>query len=577
MPAGGGRNATPGETPLEHYAVAGREPCLRWDGQAHTAAELASALRTEEAWEHAAEQLFSVTTPGTLGWFVEQKGSDDLRARLTLASGLLKEESLQTLPTEAVRDVATALGLMLLAGGKLTWRGRVMDAACLHDLLYREDGSGRRLGSALVLTAVPVLCILDKYDSESGRIMTDIGHLAGKAVETAILGGWLLPGDTPGIARIWELSCQSHAFLASRLSEFRHAYACSLDESVQALFSNPVPSASEQVVLCFMACDPRRFSFLTRSEWAKREYQRLHDSGQRAARGLFWMNLRSALKPGLWWYGKPWWPLLGWGSAGAAFESARPGPLMLLPALSPLLFALGLRWFLRLHLRPQLARWAPGARAWSLLDTQARCLAETRALGVADQPRSDLRMEVSKTNEAISSLEDLAPPGVPVPLPPRFHLIFLSSLLSWPLLACTLTLVSWQVRVHPPSWEGFRQAWGLAKTSEDRRDFSEVKMPWPFKQPEKMLAIPAHGYRPTTPADIAAGLAKGAQQVRDYDPKTIDANTLVRIPSESAFAFLLYDGKRHQIVSREVIILVYNPLPREWIQIDGKPAFILPE
>ncbi|MFA5262640.1 MAG: hypothetical protein WC378_02365 [Opitutaceae bacterium] len=571
-----------GASPKEHYLLGAREHCFRWRAEAYTVSEAAESLRSDDNWEHAADQLLQADKPGSLAAFIHKFSSDSVRTKLVTATNLLTDESLQEFPPLALREVATMMALLELAGGKLIWRGRRVEGSALKENLQREDGSGQWLGTVWALTSSSVLCLMDQLDPESGRIITDIGKLANKALEKMLPYGWISRNNLPGIARVWQLACDHPSARLAARENLRRFFACSTLPEVQELFSAEKPSSEDLVIIAYMDAFPQAFGFLTHEEWARREYRRLHDKGMQTTRMLLWKNLHLALRMGPWWFGGIWWPAIAWGGFTLAFSIVRPGPLMTLAALLPAALAVLVRVILAGSMRSVLAHWMPEAQPWRWRDNPARCEREEAGFGMGYRSSADLRQQIQEINASIAGLAALNPRPSPVPAPPRFALLALTSLSSWLVLGLTVFICVWQIRISPPSWEKFKVAWDLNANPEQAaarlaiEEANRVKIPWDFRPPENARTVTPHETRPATGEEIGEAERIGKALLNQYKQETINALILVRFPTDEHYGFLIYDGRRDQIVGKNAIILLYDPMPRTWIEIEKHKVFIPP-
>jgi hypothetical protein len=566
-----------GNSPREHYSISGKEPCFRHENQAYTVAEAAEMFRNENNWEQAAAQLLSPDTPDTLAWFILKNSPEAACRQFKAVTALLEDEDLSEFPPAALHEIITMIALLQFTGGKLVWRGRPVDASSLRDFIGREDGSGLWLGAVWALSSTPVLCLLDKLDAESGRIVTDLCRLAGKVVEKAVLNDWITSNDLIAISKLWALSCEHPSVLHQVGENLRRSYACSTQDAVETLFTARPPTTESSILLSFMSEEPERFGFLTHEAWAKSRYRLIFGNGFISAQVLLWISLRKSLRIGPSWFGKLWVPVLAWGLVALSFAASHPGPLMALLALTPLLLVLLVRYVLKSYVNRILVRWNPALAPWKLFDGVMRCQKEEDAFALGHRSRGQLLADIAQANASIRSLGSINPRPALVPTPPSFFLIKLGSLTSWLLFLCLAFFCSWQLKISPPSWEKTRTAWGLNRIQNEAAAGRQVKMPWPFNTPTKVKTIKEKSKRSASQSETEQALANGRAMVSEYETDTISALILVRVPTDDLFGFVLYDGKRHQLASKNVYLLVYNPLPRAWVEIDGKSAFILPQ
>lgn len=566
-----------GESPREHYLLQGKERCHRWQGQAYTVAEAAETLRSEDNWQHAADELLQPEKQGTLAWFILKYSPDSICNKLKAATGLLSDESLQEFPPAALREIVTMIALLELAGGKLIWRGRRIDLPSLKENLAKEDGGGQWLGTVWALTSAPILCLLDKLDAEAGRILTDLGRLAGKTVDQAMGNGWLAANAVTEIAKLWELSCEHPGEIQSLVAALRRDYACSTQSPVQDIFRIDRPAQEDAITLAFLSINPERYGFVTHEAWSRTRYTELVQEGLKIARAMLWLRLRKALKLGPWWYGRIWWMLAGWGGFALAFSLVRPGPLMAVVASLPALFAIAVRLGLRARMKRLIIHWCPELPAWKLLDNTQRCDAEFLATGFTLKTEAELEQALDAVNQSIAKLKALQPPPAPVQQPPSFLGLRFAALASWLVFGLVFTLCGWQFRVNPPSWEKFRDAWGIPDRSAEEAEARRVKLVWPFKRPDRVPVIKNFELKPLSEEKARLAKTRAAYLLREYNPATINSLVLVRLPIDENFCFVVWDGGKGALASKEIVRLPYNPLPRTWMEIDGKAVMAMPE
>lgn len=566
-----------GGTPREHYNLPTKARCYRHAGQSCTIAEAAEQLRSAEHWNEAMATVFDNETPGTLGTFIKEEGDNEALSKMALLDSLRTEPWMQQHPEEAQRDMLTAIALQQLSGGKLTWRGRRLDATILLEMLEREDGGNLWLSRARILCAPPVLGLLDMTDAEAGRVLGEVGRHAKKAEDKARKQRWLQANDILGSAALWRQACQLNG-LGAVIAALRAGYACSTDADVQTLFTQEKPGIDDQLILCHMASKPPAFGFLTHQEAAARRYAELFRDGQHASEMLFWKRLRRALSTGPWWFGKVWWLVAGWGLFALSFAVVKPGPGWLVVALVPLGLAFGLRAMLMANLQPILSIHFPQAKPWKLLDGPSRCDAarsELRSIG-------ELTAIVRNINADIAKLTVLQPPPPKVLVPPTFLGLRATALCSWLLIAGLFGYVGWQAVENPPSLDALRIAWAgkpqdiekLAAGEEDS-EREETRIPWPHTRvPAEVRLLTPLESKPVSAKQQAAALRAGQALLGRYLPSTINVPVLVPVPVEKHFGYVLYDGRKKVLLSRNVIVLTFQPMPRTWIEVEGRKAYV---
>ncbi|MFA5262639.1 MAG: hypothetical protein WC378_02360 [Opitutaceae bacterium] len=569
-----------GASPREHYTLSTREHCLRFMEEAFTAPELIEALQTEALWDQGAAQILDGDMPGTLAAFVHEHLASTLGSKFDAALSLLADESLQEFPPEALREAVQAAALNAMAGGRMILRGKHVAAESLAEYLLREDGSGRWLASIWALASSKVVHLLDKTDRDAARILGDLGKLADKALAKGWENEWLRRNDLLGIARMWQLACEPAPVLQKKCEALHREYACSTRPEVDLVFQPLRPSPEDLVLLAFMDSDCGRFGFITHVEFARRKYEDFRKQGAQMRRVIFWKRLYEALDAGPWLFGRLRWLLAGWLGLALLASIARPGPAMSAIAFVPLLVAVGTRIAVSIRLRQAIALEFGTEKPWRLFDGPKRCLSEIAGHSSAHRHASELMVQLDDINREIAALTVLKPAPPPVAAPPRFATIAMMSIASWTAMAALVLGCFWQMKKNPPSWHRIKQAWSAnasASSGSEEESYEparEVKIPWPFRAPSDVKLIEPHEIVDATDAQIREARRAGRSLAVGYESGTISTPILVRVTTEEHFGFMFYDGKNDRVSGRKVFLLLYNPMPRSWLQIEGRRAYV---
>jgi hypothetical protein len=508
---------------------------------------------------------------------MKEHASAALLSKLEVIRNLSTDTWMMQFPPQALRDVLTAVKLQQISGGKLIWRGRRVDAALLLEMLEREDGSGQWLARARILCSPPILALLDLTDSEAARVLGEVGRHAKKAEDKARQQRWLEAGDLIASCNFWKLSCQLSR-VPALLANLRAQYACSTQAAVQTLFAAEKHGIDEQLILCHLATRPPAFGFLTHEQFAAQRYGELYATGIKVAEMLFWKRLRRALSTGPWWFGRIWWIVGGWGTFALLFAFVKPGPGWLVVGFIPALIALGMRALLVANIQPLLSIHFPKAPSWKFMDGPARCDAARNEL----RSTNELSAILNEINSDIAKLTALQPPPARIITPPRFMGLQATALCSWLVLLALLGYVGWQASIKPPSLEAFMHGWAsrpenleqLAEQGEEK-EREETRIVWPHtRAPSELRVLTPLEQRAPTRQQEAQALRAGRALLAKFLPNTITVPVLVQLPSEKHFVYALYDGRKGGLASKNLVVLATPPMPRSWVEIDGRKVFV---
>lgn len=575
-----------GGSPKEHYAMSRHERLFRLHGQNYTVAEAAELLSTEEHWNEAGEHLLQPEKPHTLAAFLrEEIGQSAALHRLEEVVGLLQDETYRDLPPKSVEEAVVILGLQQLTGGKLIRKGRRMDVSSLRSILKEERGSGAGLGTVASLAAAPSIALMDHFDTETARILSDTHKWVEKIAAHAAKLGWMSRNDTAGITRLWILALETPATLHRIIEDMHAAYAMSTRPEAEHLFRIAQPAIDEAILLAWLAPVAPRFGFISHEAWAKQRAEELRRQGQRVVADLYWRYLQRALKSGPWWFGHMSWLVAGWGAALVTVTIASPGPVMLGLALLPVLLAFGMRFGMGARIDHHLRIMEINARRWHFLDGPSRCKRELEASDLVLRTTEELRHMLEDINRELTSLRQLEPPPSPVSSPPRLRLVWWSSIASWILLFLIFGLCFRELRLHPPTWDRFREAWTFGESTEGNDSHGStsvthstskpILLPWPFTTPQEARSVSPKAVVDATQEQMRMAIEIGNRLTKEYNRSSIDALIAVQIPSDTTIAFMLYDARKKQVVNKTAFILHYVPLPRTWIDLGGKKAIVL--
>lgn len=565
-----------GGEPRERYRLTRNERLFSYKGKAYTIPEAVEVLGRAENWDDALKQVLDKKSPYTFASFlVEHPDLRTFATRLDDAIALGMSVDLRAYSVPVKNEVILSMALMKIGGGRLIWRGRRMDAACLREMLSDTKSVPNRMSCIQAFCSTAVLMPLETADPEAFRTLSDGARLATRAVTLATQKEWLPIGGLQSVPNIWRLVWESSSVLSAARQQLRDTYAMSDQPAVQELFEAKTHSPEGALLLAWMQPLADRLGFVTHEIWEERQHKELARRGSVLASALFWLHLRHSLLMGLPWFASfPMVIALGL-IAGMIIAVAWPGPEYLPGAIAPLLIALTSRICLGLLLPHLIKPQFPKIR-WGLFDGSSRCRREYASL-IPEKPSARaLRKEFDEINATIVRFSREHDLSKRICEPSHFHDLQLLGMIAWLFFLLPLGFAINDLRKTESPMGRLVYAW----TPEDERDLEwlpsepELKIDFPFEKPDRPRAIIVKERIPSTRAQKKVALRRGIYLARDYRPEDIQATILVKMPHVQDHSFMLYDPVERKIVSDDILVLPFTPSRRSWATIDTRVVFI---
>jgi serine/threonine protein kinase len=606
----------------DRYNLPRHERLFFWKDRAYAVAEAASFFARAEHWQEGVTNLLEPSNTATLAYFLgTENAHKKTKERFDVLIKLGETPALQKLPPEIVSNVVVAVALKFLAGhdAPLLLRGNRVDENCLRQLL-RPEGQPEGLNTVYAFTARPIVQQIEQFDSELGRMLSDLDRLFEAALALAKPNHWLAVDSDVQMATLMGLCLEPEMAVSATRTAMVKQFACSRDRALDVLFKKREASQAELVVVAFTLREPGKYLYVTHQAWNSEQYRVLSERADQLVAAALWLQLGHALRLGPLVFGRlrlivPFWCAIALivGAVGQnRFSYLVAGVCPVLPLVVRFI------WFgfhrMKLHHRLQ------GNRPWTLCSGWSRCREEALAVLKADSvpgPKALLRM-LKETNEEIGKLTlDSAPE--PIPFPAKFTDTQTVGVASWILLlVLSAGTVVYGVR-HPPkmptlTWDRITRLWSSAdgtsgavkeaparakltadqvpttgvksiqaSLDELRRAKREaakqpeplVKISWPFKMPVSAKPIRVQESAIALPEQIAVAEEMAQLLLDHYEPTTINATIAVQVPVEKGVGLMLYDGRTGKISDRKVYTVAYLPFSRSWIEVDSKTAIFL--
>ncbi len=572
----------------EHYSTPRAETHFRWRGRPCTVPEIAGILQSAEHWAENGVQLYEATTPGTLAHFLRWSPSqatayEQLTSALELADALPLKLSSQI----AQREAVTMVALLQLSTTKLVWRGRPFESATIGAMLS-ELGEADGLMVLRALSTRSTAMQIERIDAAAGHLLTELGRTTSEAEGILRRHGSQVANDVSGSARLFKLALEPGPALRAARDALAQGYAGSDHPAIDKLFKAQNPGRAEQVALAWIAGAPERFKFFTHTEAARRRAETLRAHGIELTTALAWGEFERALGVGMLVFGG-WGLMAAWVALGALAFVLWPGPLGAGFALVPFLLAFGLRLLFSSRHARALHEAVPGS-TWSWRDGPARCRRELRLAGHG-HTRDALQADLANVTRELGTLTNLQPPPAPLPALPKFASVRFAGLLSWALLVACLGVGGWRAWAHPVSMKDVKAAWApksaqpkadakasvkaaAAKASAD--EDGDIKISWPFKPGDSPVKVGVRVAQEANSAQTSYATKHGRELVAPYRPESISTLVIMPVPgAPDDVTVMIFDGKRGELLSEQVYVLEFRPIPRTWIEVNGRRGIFL--
>ena len=569
----------------ENYSDRRSESKFRWRGRLYTVPEAAKEMQSAELWSEAATHVFKAGTPGMLAHFICNMPEQHLVHRqLGELLKFAETDPLKSLPPDVSREIVLMLALLQLAGEKLTWRGRRMNAETLRALLAEEPANPQRIALVRVLTDRSITGQIERYDLEAGRSMAAAGLVIADAEALIRRFGWLKDKSAPESEVIFRLGFETDAVLQAAHGRLKEAFAGASDLAVDKIFKAEKPARTELVALAWVETKAAGLGFITHQEMKSRRLAELTERCQQMTRLICWQNFERALRAGPLVFG-PRWLIIAVGLMLMLFVAVhKPGPLGLLLGLVPF----GLVALLRLGSHKMHARliksWSTDPQACGWDGHFSRCRAEISRLakqhGFPTAPAETKTLLNRVANERTDLAKPEACPAIAQP-PQSIGTLSVSIASSVLVLVVVAGSIGLTVKTRP-SLTAHIKAWHALFTRAPKekaapKELPVTQMSWPFRAPaETPFEIITQG--PFNPDSAQSKYATERAQalVKAYKPETIDSLVAIYVPTTGANGgLLLYDGKKGAFMGRNGVLINFVPLPRMWMEIGDQRALFI--
>ncbi|WP_158277381.1 hypothetical protein [Opitutus sp. ER46] len=571
-----------GQSVKEFYDTPRAETHFRWRGRPCTVPEIAAILQSAEHWAENSVQLFEATTPGTLAHFLRWSTTQSL-AHESLISSLELGDSLplKLSSPAARREAVTMVALVVLSAGKLIWRGRPFEPATVPAMLT-ELGEADGLMVLRALTTRSIALQIERIDQAAGRLLAELGRVTADVESACRRHGWLAQNDVAANARLFRLALEPLPNLKATRDELAKTFAGSDHAAVEKLFKLPNPGRAELVLLAWGASIPEVLKFYTHEEAARRRAKQLRDRGVELTQALAWLQFERALQTGRIVFGGWGWFLLAWLLLGVVAAVLWPGVMGVALAFVPLVAALALRFAGTPQIRRSLQATIAGAH-WSWRDGPKRCRRELRVAG-SGKSGDELETELAKVKDELKALADVKPTPEPLPALPSFRRVQIVGVVAWVLFVAGLGGAGWRYQAHRPTLKEIKAAWAPVPAKPEakpvvaagaKEEEKETKISWPYRNTGDTTEVPVRATQSATSAQVEFAVSRGRDIVAPYRPDTINTLVVLPVPDGDNISVMLFDGKRGELANQNVFRLEFRPLPRTWVEVNGRKGVYL--
>lgn len=576
----------------EHYATPRADTHFRWRGRPCTVPEIAMLLQSAEHWAENSVQLFEATTPGTLAHFLKWSPSQST-AHQQLVSALELADSLplKLSSPAAQREGVTIVALLQLSAGKLVWRGQAFESATVGAMM-RELGEADGLMVLRALSTRSNALQIERIDAAAGRLLTELGKTVGDVEGVLRRYGWLAANDVEANARVFRLALEPIPALRAMREALAEKHAGSDHPAMEKLFKAQNVGRSELVILAWVSSAPERFKFYTHAEAARRRAEALRARGVEIIGALTWSQFERALNVGRILVSGWGWFILAWTLLGAAALVLWPGWRGPAFAAVPIVVALALRFAVAPRLARSLRESVPDAQ-WTWRDGPVRCRRELRVAG-RGVAASALETELETVKKELGTLSHVQPAPAPLPALPGFGGVRAIGVLGWLVAIAFVGVGGWRAYSHPPSVKELKAAWAPPTPEQQKEQAKaaaaaaaatnagkkaegdeEVKISWPFKAGDEPVKLSVRSAEAATSAQVAYATKHGRDLVKPYRPDTISTLIIMPVPSTDGTAVMIFDGKRGELGNNQVYTLDFRPIPRTWVELNGRRGVFL--
>lgn len=563
-----------GEPVKDHYVLAKTEKLFLWKDHEYTVPEIAVLFMQSANWADGLQNLFEPKKPGTLAAFLAAESAQEKTwSRLQELTALGESPTLSHLPKEVVQDVVAAVCLLFLSGDgvAVVLRGRKLDTAGLKALAAEGP---RGLAAFQALTSSVIIRQVEQFARDAARVLTMASRLWLEASTVSTRHKWLTPEDTAGQAELFRCVVEDKPALAARHAALRKTYAGIRDAALDQLFKGASPSHAELAIIAYTERDLTRFGYLKGEEWNAEQIRLLRERGARIVSALFWVQLRQAVRSGPLVFGSPRLLAIVWGALTAPALTLRHDKLGLVLALGPVLLVIVLRLLALAVQRNQVRRHQPKEGPWQLPAAAARCEREAAAATDGSQTPdvNILAPALAEVNSGIAALMS-GDAKAPTIKPTSLLVTWLAVALSWLALAGGIGgLATSAARYKLPEW-----AARIIGTTEDEagKPAKVLKVTWDYKVPDQVFPAVVQRTLPATAAQSALALEKAEKLLTNYVPESVKDCIAVRVPTDSGFGMMVYDGRKGALLDSRVHVFTYLPLNRAWFIIGGRPVIYI--
>ena len=578
----------------DRYQLSRNEELFAWKDRVFTIEEAAEFFSREENWDDGIANLFETADAMTLVAFVgERPEYSKVRARIDELHKFKQIPNWKNLPVEASEAAIAAAAWLLLGGedAKLTLYGQRVDTNCIKGLFSR-GGVAEGVFMVKALTVRPFIQMIEQADPEAARLLSTLaGTISGEAITNALMDGWLNITNPADYARLLLLAMEPEQKLMALRAGLKERFACSREEHIQRLLTNPNLSQPELVLLASTAAQPERYSYVSHEEWNRERYDVLKQRGTKLAAGLFWLRLAQSHRAGYILRG-PWKIVLGiW--IGVAVAAGWPAgfahlPLWVLGAVSgvaALRFAGG--WWLSVLIR----RHAPQSQPWTFFTPLNRCKQEAvEALsGETIAPdASAISVALATVQAEIANLALkpapalLLQPGLVLPAwiggPVAGWLLAVLLLFwgYWKPHGDALSAVDPTTAAAMAIEKAMQAAPADAKLTAEEYFSGDPRNPlarWNHAKPTAAPAIPVAKVKPATADDVATALIDGQRLLLPYQQNSVDALIAVPVGGANGSGLILYDGRNRRVIGRQVFLPSQLPSDKRWFEVEKLKVF----
>lgn len=560
-----------GRDPEEHYAAPRNRRFFRIDGRAYTPASAAVVLAGPAKHPEIVPQVFEVAQPGTLAHFLgDAPGYETECEQLETCRRLTELPALAPLPEALRREIAAAIGLLVLGRKTFRWRGEEVNEATLRARLADVKNFARVSAELRAISLPLVVGFLARHDSATGTFLEQLRQSLEGAETLLARQGW--SRDRPH--DVWLAAIEPKDRVKERLQAMHQRYARSTVKALDAVFQAPHPTPAMQVVLLWADAAAAKYGFLTHEQVRDAALAELAREGRALVKVLFWHRLERALRAVPLLFGRHWITAIAAVALIAAVAVHVPGPWGAVLGFGPVVMLVGLRLALwRWHQQLE-AAWVKAEAPWSWRDGPDRCQREIRAL-VEQERLPGLESAVITALATVDQRLKELNAGQAVPAtrrPPRQWATWAAALFVWMLLCGIAAGSGWRWVKHPPDFVAQAEAWGSFLHLGAKPKPFDPRISWPYRvalKPDLMLST-AEVFEATAAQEEAA-VERGRHLTANYRPDTITSLVAIYVPlDDGRGGILLFDPRKGKILGKKGPVLNFAPMPRSWLSLEDQ-------